>query len=440
MQQAYDNYAAQYFQNKHVSIWQKLLLFNITVIPNGLYGCVTWDYNEWHLAQIESKQVELLKLILRQQDSVEFDILQAIRIAKNHHWDHTYPVACHIHSTHIKYLRHLLSLPRSSQLYKIIRGKIAHQNDGGYAIFAPLHRPIARTLYFMDVGDIIEHGLQILHEQRRPTIPYAYEQYRNQPRHWTVTILLTSIKDLTFIIKRLGRPRFMATFRRELLRLREFPPEVEEEPNTPDAREEYLSEVSTIRSGISEGDVSVGSHVSDTEEELRDLTIEQLRAYLMTLAPTTIPKGRRPQIIAQLCPIIQAYKQIQHRGQRQMEAHRNILLTDIADIYNVPLPTDNHGISAQRDDPETQPYQNDDHDHVYNNMEIVTHQEDHCTATEELRDHIVGQSLEAHTTIETNIPSMDTDYNGRKRRRRLQRLANARIRLKATDNDTGLQI
>jgi hypothetical protein len=226
MQQAYEKYAAQYFDNKHVSLWQKLLLCNITVVPNRLYACVTWDYNEWHLAQLEAKQIDLLKRLMLQSQNDGFDILQAVRIAKNHHWRHTYPIACHLHSTHIKYLRRLKKLPSTSQLYKIIRGVILSQpinrmNDK--EIFAPFYRPIARTLYFMELGEILEQGMQTLHEERNPTQPYANIHHITHPRHWTSTILIPSIKDLTFIIKRFGRSRFMTQFRRELLRLRDQP-------------------------------------------------------------------------------------------------------------------------------------------------------------------------------------------------------------------------
>ena len=60
-----------------------------------------------------------------------------------------------------------------------------------------------------------------------------------------------------------------------------------------------------------------GSHTSNTEEELNELTTEQLRTYLMTLAPTTIPRGHRRHIIAQLIPIIRSFNQIQHSDNRQ---------------------------------------------------------------------------------------------------------------------------
>ena len=52
------------------------------MVPNGLYACATWDYNEWHLAQLEYKQLDLLKRLMLQSQNEEFDILQAIRVAK----------------------------------------------------------------------------------------------------------------------------------------------------------------------------------------------------------------------------------------------------------------------------------------------------------------------------------------------------------------------
>ena len=81
MQSAYDQYSAQYFENRHVTLWQKLLLFNVTIIPNAIQNCVAWDYNEWHIQQLEFKQLSLLKRIMLQGNYDQFNILHAIRIA-----------------------------------------------------------------------------------------------------------------------------------------------------------------------------------------------------------------------------------------------------------------------------------------------------------------------------------------------------------------------
>ena len=264
-------------------------------------------------------------------------------MAKNHSWDHTYPVACHLHSTHIKYLRHLLNLPSSSQLYKIIRGTIAQQRrpTNHLEMFAPFYRPIVRTIQFMEVNELLEQGLYTIHARRQTPGPYEYIQYISQPRPWTVTLRMFDIKDLTNIVKTFGRHRFMQQYRRELLRMRDQDSQQQEVPASQDASGIVVStidEVSTIGSGISEGDVSVGSHVSNTEEELNELTTEQLLAYLLTLAPTTIPpRSHRRHIIAQLIPIIQSYNQIQHRDQRQAEAQRLLLYTAIReDDFIIP--------------------------------------------------------------------------------------------------------
>jgi hypothetical protein len=149
---------------------------------------------------------------------------------------------------------------------------------------------------------------------------------------------MCNVRDLTYIIKTFGRPRFMQQYRRG-----EPLGDQIRQQNVPSTQnisvEASLDDISTIHSGISEGDVSMGSHISITEEELNELTTEQLRTYLLTLTPTTIPpRGNRRNIIAQLIPIIQTYNQIQHRDQRQTEAQRLLQYTDTQQM-NIYTPT-----------------------------------------------------------------------------------------------------
>ena len=99
----------------------------------------------------------------------------------------------------------------------------------------------------------------------------------------------------------------MTQFRRELLRLRDQPDQ-HTNNDVDELDENLITEISTVHSGLSEVDVSLSSsHISTLEEELNELTTEQLRLYLMTLAPTTIPRGRRMQVMAQLISTIQTY-------------------------------------------------------------------------------------------------------------------------------------
>ena len=81
MDRAYKRFAPQHFENPHVGMWQKLLLFNTTVVLNALYACETWDYTPWgDIHRLEEKQVELLDKIMRPTPGTNFTILTAIRI------------------------------------------------------------------------------------------------------------------------------------------------------------------------------------------------------------------------------------------------------------------------------------------------------------------------------------------------------------------------
>ena len=85
MWDAFNKYKATTFLNPHVSLWQKRLLFNITVVPNATYGCCAWDYEAKQLQKLEGAQLKMLKLIMNQRDARPFNMINAINIADNHH-------------------------------------------------------------------------------------------------------------------------------------------------------------------------------------------------------------------------------------------------------------------------------------------------------------------------------------------------------------------
>ena len=45
----FKRFAPQHFENPHVGMWQKILLFNAIVVLNTLYACETWDYTPWDI-------------------------------------------------------------------------------------------------------------------------------------------------------------------------------------------------------------------------------------------------------------------------------------------------------------------------------------------------------------------------------------------------------
>ncbi len=354
MQSAYDQYSAQYFENRHVTLWQKLLLFNVTIIPNAIQNCVAWDYNEWHIQQLEFKQLSLLKRIMLQGNYDQFNILHAIRIAHNHHWKHLFPVSCHIHSTHIKYMAHLLKLPQSSQLYRLIRGHISIPEDNTASrgvLFRPFLNPIMRTVTYFNLNTMLEQGLRQLHIQKFPNIPYHTQIPHT--RDWAITLRIPKSNELTFITKNIGKTIFMQKYRRQFITTRRERHINQGVIENTAVYEDTDSDISSIRSGISLGNVTVDSFQSDIEEELQDLSAHQLKDLLLQLNPTLTRSTRRldrARLICQLVPLIRYNREQIHRTSRQLDAQINLQLAIIeGDIGPSILPVNSiqpdHNIS-----------------------------------------------------------------------------------------------
>ena len=81
MWDAFNKYKAATFLNPHVSLWQKLLVYNIAVVNNATYGCASWDYEPVQLQKLEGTQIKMLRQIMQQQTSSDFSMLTAINIA-----------------------------------------------------------------------------------------------------------------------------------------------------------------------------------------------------------------------------------------------------------------------------------------------------------------------------------------------------------------------
>ena len=109
----------------------------------------------------------------------------------------------------------------------------------------------------------------------------------------------------------------------------------------------------SIRSVVSLGNVTVGSFHSDIEEELQDLSAQQLKDLLLQLNPTLTRSTRRldrARLIWQLVPLIRYNREQIHRTSRQLDAQINLQLAIIeGDIGPSILPTNSiqpdHNIS-----------------------------------------------------------------------------------------------
>jgi hypothetical protein len=117
--------------------------------------------------------------------------------------------------------------------------------------------------------------------------------------------------------------------------------------------EDTDSDISSIRSGVSLGNVTVGSFQSDIEEELQDLSAHQLKDLLLQLNPTLTRSTRRldrARLICQLVPLIRYNREQIHRTSRQLDAQINLQLAIIeGDIGPSILPVNSiqpdHNIS-----------------------------------------------------------------------------------------------
>ena len=169
MWDTFNQYKSVTFLNPHVKLWQKLLLFNIAVVPCATYGFCTWDYKEKQLQKLEGTQIKMLK------DNPQFNMSTAINIAVKHRWYHLLPIAARIESLHIKYLRHLLvTVVPHTQLHILCRCRITCNSSTrsqctqlGYSELANItHLPpisyeatIQRTRKYYNLDELLHKGL-----------------------------------------------------------------------------------------------------------------------------------------------------------------------------------------------------------------------------------------------------------------------------------------
>ena len=98
------------FRNPYTTMWLKLALYNVTIVPAAIYGAAAWNYKPQQLLLLDLTQAKILKLIMQPRTTQRFTLLEAIRIAERHNWHHLHPIGYYLGATQIKF-RTLLSPP-----------------------------------------------------------------------------------------------------------------------------------------------------------------------------------------------------------------------------------------------------------------------------------------------------------------------------------------
>ena len=215
-------------------------------------------------------------------------------IASNHDWHQLVPITYHIHKQQILYLKHLLHLPPTTQLYKVIRGYITTQLDvkTTYAE-STYYRTIERTIKYCDLPGILEEcayeASVAAHRQRGTEI----EDYRQNQRAWPTLLVTLRKNKIRNKLKEIGKTIFMTAYRNHQLCL-------DEEDMTSTAQNQQGNETLGEDATISTNSGSAFSAYDNLEEELNRLTRAQLRTRLHEEAPDICNNGRRGDILRRL--------------------------------------------------------------------------------------------------------------------------------------------
>ena len=230
MWEAFNKYKAVTFLNPHVSLWQKLLIYNLTVIPNATYGCAAWDYKPEHLQKLEGNQIKMLKAIMRQQDNASFSMLTAMNLATAQGWQQLVPIAAKVEAIQIKFLRHLLVTTKpNSQLHVISRCRVIPSDLESIINHESLPTisyaaTIERTKNYYNLDELLYRGyvegnymLQYTAAKARnlpPPSPLGPMSLPIPPWHVSICNPYFTKQRLTILIKSKGIKEFISTWRR----------------------------------------------------------------------------------------------------------------------------------------------------------------------------------------------------------------------------------
>ena len=230
MWDAFNKYKSSMFLNPHVSLWQKLLVYNITVLPNATYGCAAWDYQPVQLQKLEGTHIKMMKIMMRQNENKDFSMITAMNIATNHKWQHLLPIAATVESMQIKYLRHLLvTVKPNTQLHILCRSRIKSITTAAtiYTNGNPLPKiayaaTIDRTRLYYNLDELLYFGsIDGMYELecekssvRNLPLPLPPVYILPQPP-WFISIRSEYFtkERLTNLIKTKGKLEFIASWR-----------------------------------------------------------------------------------------------------------------------------------------------------------------------------------------------------------------------------------
>jgi len=118
MAAAYSRFDQRIFSNRNIYLRVKLRVFGVFVVPNGLYGCVTWNLTDLQLKRLESFQFRHIRKVFGfvWQDKVSYEYL--IDAAKQVGVQ-VIPLECKIRMLRLKYLGHVERMD-DSRLPKIV--------------------------------------------------------------------------------------------------------------------------------------------------------------------------------------------------------------------------------------------------------------------------------------------------------------------------------
>jgi hypothetical protein len=214
-------------------------------------------------------------------------------IASNHDWHHLVPIAYHIHKQQILYLKHLLHLLPTTQLYKVIRGYITQLDVKTTHAESTYYRTIERTIKYCDLPGILEEcayeASVAAHRQRGTEI----EDYRQNQRAWPILLVTLQKNKIRNKLKEIGKTIFMTAYRNHKLRLDE-----EEMTRVGEQNQQGNGTLGeddeTISSSNSGSAFSAYDHLE--EEVLQNLTRAQVRARRNEEAPDIDNGGRKGNI------------------------------------------------------------------------------------------------------------------------------------------------
>jgi hypothetical protein len=317
-----------------------------------------------------------------------FTIAKAMTIASNHGYQHFTPIAYHVHKKQIMYLKHLLHLCPTTQLYKVIRGYMMQSDTQATYTAAPYLQTIIRTIKYCDLPKLLEDCAYETsvnaHKQRGTEIA----DHRQNPRPWPQLIVTISKTTIRNKLKEYGKTVFFDEYCRPLLRMDEEGMEGEEQDNHGN-RGDTAGEMEEIsdESTISTNSGSAWSAYDDLEGELNSLTTAQLRTRLKDEDPDIDSRGRRGVILRRLVRCIREKEELTQQDNQEAQAH-NMVTEEEAILGNdraVVRQESQSNVQAAREFIQSYNIDNGVGEHIIEEQEGLEEAEEHIKEVDNIR-------------------------------------------------------